>query len=373
MDANKKHNFGAGPCILPEPVLKQAADAVLNWNGMGLSILEVSHRSPEFESVVLKTQALIRELLDVPDSYAILFLQGGASTQFSMVPMNFLTGKSHAAYLDTGYFAQKAIKEARHFGKVEVIASSADKAYSYIPEYPMPGKGAAYLHLTSNNTIEGTEQFEFAAADVPLVCDMSSDIFSRVMDLRKFDLIYAGAQKNMGPAGMTVVILKKEMMEGVQHELPSMSDYRILDANNSLYNTPPVFSIYTTMLNLLWLKEQGGVAAIESLNIKKAELLYAEIDRNPLFYGLAQSASRSRMNVTFKLYDESLENEFLEYTASRNIAGIKGYRTVGGFRASLYNALPLSSVEVLVEAMKDFSDKKYKCPSRTAAFVSSDF
>jgi len=360
MNGNKKHNFGAGPCILPESVLRKAADAVIDWNDMGLSILEVSHRSPEFESVVLKTQLLVRELLHVPDSYAVLFLQGGASTQFSMIPMNFLRGKSKAAYLDTGYFAQKAFREARHFGAAITVASSSDKEYNYIPDHFDVPSDAAYLHITSNNTIEGTEQFEFPETNIPLICDMSSDIFSRMIDVRKFDLIYAGAQKNMGPAGMTLVIIKKELMHSISHELPSMSDYRIFDANNSLYNTPPVFSIYTAMLNLLWLKDQGGVVGIEQQNIRKAMLLYREIDRNPLFYGLAQPAHRSRMNVTFKLHDPSLEAAFLEYTKARNITGIKGYRTVGGFRASLYNALPLASVEVLVKAMKDFTLEKSK-------------
>jgi len=358
MNGNKKHNFGAGPCILPDVVLTRAAAAVINWNDMGLSILEVSHRSPEFESVILKTQLLVRELLNVPDSYSILFLQGGASTQFGMVPMNFLKAKATAAYLDTGYFAQKAIKEASLFGTPQVIASSADKAYSYIPDlYDIPPE-AAYLHLTANNTIEGTEQFEFPCSPIPLVCDMSSDIFSRVIDIRKFDLIYAGAQKNMGPAGMTMVIISNKLMDRISHRLPAMSDYRVYKADNSMYNTPPVFAIYTTMLNLLWLKDHGGVAAIEQKNIKKAALLYKEIDENPLFYGLAQPAHRSRMNVTFKLHDQRMEAEFLKYAADRGIIGIGGHRTIGGFRASLYNALALDSVNQLILAMREFKKEK---------------
>lgn len=360
MNTNKKHNFGAGPCILPEVVLKKAAEAVINWNDMGLSILEISHRSPEFESVVLKTQLLVRELLNVPDNYSVLFLQGGASTQFSMIPMNFLKNKHKAAYLDTGFFAQKAIKEASYFGDIEIVSSSADKAYSYIPDHYQVPADAAYLHLTSNNTIEGTQQFEFSDTAVPLICDMSSDIFSRPFDIRKFDLIYAGAQKNMGPAGMTLVILKKELMNSVTHTLPSMSDYRIFNANNSMYNTPPVFAIYTAMLNLLWLKDQGGVLSIAQQNRKKADLLYQEIDRNPMFYGLAQTAHRSLMNVTFKLQDQALEGEFLKYAAEKNIIGIRGYRTVGGFRASLYNALPLASVEALVSTMQEFTQENDK-------------
>jgi phosphoserine aminotransferase len=362
----KKHNFGAGPCILPESVLSKAAEAIINWNGMGLSILEVSHRTPEFESVIQKTQLLIRELLNVPESYAILFLQGGASTQFSMIPMNFLKGKNKAAYLDTGYFAQKAIKEAKHFGEVQILNSSADKAYNYIPDHHELPTEAAYLHITSNNTIEGTQHFDFHETNIPLICDMSSDIFSRTTDIRKFDLIYAGAQKNMGPAGMTLVIIKKELMNSVIHELPSMSDYRIFHANNSLYNTPPVFSIYTAMLNLLWLKEQGGVAAIEELNKRKATLLYQEIDRNPLFCGLAQIAHRSTMNITFKMQDESLEKEFLTFATQKNIVGIKGYPTIGGFRASLYNALPISSVEALVKVMQQFERRNSKNIQMTA-------
>jgi len=364
MNGNKKHNFGAGPCILPESVLRKAADAVIDWNETGLSILEVSHRSPEFEEVIHKTQNLVRELLHVPDTYAILFMQGGASTQFSMVPMNFLKANSKAAYLDTGYFAQKAIVEARHFGTPVIVASSSDQGYNYTPDnYKIPDD-AAYLHITSNNTIEGTEQFEFPETDTPVICDMSSDIFSRMIDIRKFDLIYAGAQKNMGPAGMTLVIVKKSLLESIDHELPAMSDYRTFNANNSLYNTPPVFSIYTAMLNLIWLKDQGGIIAIEQQNIRKATTLYREIDQNPLFYGLAQTGHRSRMNVTFKLHDPTLEPAFLAFTAARNITGIKGFPTMGGFRASLYNALPLASVDVLVKAMKDFAIEKSKKQGR---------
>lgn len=348
----KKHNFGAGPCILPETVMQQAANAVINWNDSGLSILEVSHRSPEFESVVTKTQILVRELLHVPDDYAILFLQGGASSQFSMVPFSFL--KTKAAYLDTGYFALKAIKEARYYGDVTVVASSEDAGYNYIPDYDTIGLDADYLHVTSNNTIEGTEMFSFPHTGKPLICDMSSDIFSRKINIKDFDLIYAGAQKNMGPAGMTLVIVKNALLGIVDKTLPSMSDYRVYRDNNSLYNTPPVFSIYVAMLNLIWLKDSGGVGAIEHNNKKKADLLYAEIDRNPHFYGLANVAHRSRMNVTFKAKNESIEKQFLKYSAERGIVGIKGYRTVGGFRASLYNALPYQSVEFLVKVMQDF-------------------
>ncbi len=353
-----QHNFGAGPCILPPSVLQKAADAVINWNQMGLSILEVSHRSPEFESVMLKTELLVRELLNVPNSYSVLFLQGGASSQFSMIPMNFLQGRNKAAYLDTGYFAQKAIKEAKLFGEVQVVASSADKQYAYIPDHYQEHRDAAYLHCTSNNTIEGTEIFHFPDTGVPLFCDMSSDIFSRTINVKDFDLIYAGAQKNMGPAGMTLVIAKNELLNSATHAIPSMSDYKIYRDHKSMYNTPPVFSIYVAMLNLLWLKDQGGVAGIEHQNIKKAKLIYEEIDRNPLFYGTANLVHRSRMNVTFKTNDPQMERAFLTYAAERGMVGIKGYRTAGGFRASLYNALPLSSVEALVAVMQDFALEK---------------
>jgi phosphoserine aminotransferase len=351
---HKKHNFGAGPCILPSSVMKQAANAVINWNGMGLSILEVSHRSPEFEAVMLKTQLLVRELLSVPDNYAVIFMQGGASMQFSMVPMNFLTAKKKAAYLDTGYFAQKAIKEARLFGEVEIIASSRERDYAYIPDQVYNDHQAAYLHCTSNNTIEGTEIFEFPEGDVPLVCDMSSDIFSRNINIRDFDLIYAGAQKNMGPAGMTLIIAKNEFLDQAKKEVPSMMDYKLFRDQMSMYNTPPVFSIYVAMLNLLWLKDQGGVSGIEKQNIEKAKLLYEEIDRNPLFKGTADFAHRSRMNITFQAINKEAEAAFFKFAADRGLVGIKGYRTVGGFRASLYNALPLASVEALVSAMADF-------------------
>ncbi|TKC06347.1 3-phosphoserine/phosphohydroxythreonine transaminase [Pedobacter frigoris] len=357
METPQVHNFGAGPCILPKSVMEQAASAVINWNQSGLSILEVSHRSPEFESVVLKTQLLVRELLKVPDDYSVLFLQGGASTQFSMIPQSFL--KTKGAYLDTGYFAQKAIKEARFYGDVQIVASSRDRDYTYVPDCDNIHYDADYIHTTSNNTIEGTEIFNFPKLGIPHFCDMSSDIFSRPVNVRDFDLIYAGAQKNMGPAGMTMIIVRNALLKTVDKTLPSMSDYRVFRDNNSLYNTPPVFSIYVSMLNLIWLKDKGGVEGVEQLNIRKANTLYAEIDRNTLFYGLANVAHRSRMNVTFKMKDPSLEREFLDFAAERGVVGIKGYRTVGGFRVSLYNALPLNSVNILVAAMRDFEGLKY--------------
>ncbi|MBB5622644.1 phosphoserine aminotransferase [Pedobacter cryoconitis] len=349
-----KHNFGAGPCILPASVLEQAAEAVKNWDNSGLSILEVSHRSPKFEEVMRKTEELVRELLEVPEDYAVLFLQGGASTQFSMIPQNFLQKHQKAAYLDAGLFGHKSIKEAKYFGQVEVVGSSAGDNYSKVPEIGEVSKDTAYFHCTSNNTIEGTEMFEFPDLGVPLICDMSSDIFSRVIPIKQFDLVYAGAQKNMGPAGMTLVLVKNELLDTVEHAVPSMSDYRIYRDNQSMFNTPPVYSIYVAMLNLQWLKANGGVAAIEKENIAKAALLYAEIERNPLFFGMADQAHRSRVNVCFKMHDLSREEDFLSFAAERGMVGIKGYRTAGGFRASLYNALRLDAVKALVACMQDY-------------------
>ncbi len=352
-----KHNFGAGPCILPASVLDQAADAVRDFNGIGLSILEISHRTPEFEAVINETQDLVRTLLGVPADYSVLFLQGGASTQFSMLAMNFLHQGKKAAYLDSGFFSLKAIKEALFYGAVDIVASSKDKNYYYVPVgYQIP-EDAAYFHYCSNNTIEGTEMFEVPVTSVPVICDMSSDIFSRSIDVSDFDLIYAGAQKNMGPAGMTLVVIKNSLLEKVQGDIASMSDYRIFKDHNSMFNTPPVFSIYVAMLNLRWLKEKGGIPKQESENIAKADLLYQEIDRNSLFYGLSSTADRSRMNVTFKTIDLELESAFLDFAASKGMVGIKGYPSAGGFRVSLYNALPLSSVEALVKCMQAFEAK----------------
>jgi len=351
----KKHNFGAGPCILPETVLTRAAEAVKHWDTTGLSLLEISHRSTEFEQVMKETEKLVRELLNVPDTYSVLFLQGGASMQFAMVPMNFLGKMEKAAYLDAGYFGQKAIKEAGISGEVVVVASSKEKAYSYIPrDYAIP-QDAAYFHVTSNNTIEGTELFHFPKSPVPMICDMSSDIFSRVIDITTFDLVYAGAQKNMGPAGMTLVIAKNSFLDSVKNKVHAILDYRVYRENGSMYNTPPVFAIYTAMLNLQWLKSKGGVKVIQSENLTKAQLLYDEIDSNPLFYGLAERQDRSLMNVTFRMHDPAAEAGFVEFATKRGVVGIRGYRTVGGFRASLYNALPYESVGVLVDCMKAYA------------------
>ncbi len=352
-----KYNFGAGPCILPQEVFKQASQAVLDFNGTGLSILEISHRAPEFEAVMDETLQLVKELLNVPAGYSVLFLQGGASLQFSMVPANLLGEGQTAAYLDTGAWASKAMKEAKLYGNVTAVASSKESNYSYIPrDYEIPSD-AAYFHCTSNNTIFGTELFEFPKSPVPMVSDMSSDMFSRTINVEDFGLIYAGAQKNMGPAGVVLVIIKDELMGKSGRKLPSMLDYKIHADNKSLYNTPPVFSIYTSMLNLKWLKAKGGVAQIEKENIAKAAALYEEIDRNPIFKGTCNVEDRSRMNVCFVTENPEHEKPFLKLAEERGMIGIKGHRSVGGFRASIYNALPITSVHALVDVMRDFAQK----------------
>lgn len=352
-----KHNFGAGPCILPQEVFKQAAQAVLEWDHTGLSILEISHRTPEFEEVVAETERLVKSLLNVPTGYSVIFLQGGASLQFSMVPMNLLGDGQKAAYLDTGVWANKALKEAKLFGEIDVVASSKEQNYTFIPkDYEIP-KDAVYFHCTSNNTIYGTEMHSFPKSPVPMVCDMSSDIFSRQVNVADFDLIYAGAQKNMGPAGVTLVIVKDEILGKIDRKIPSMLDYKIHIEGESMYNTPPVFSIYVSMLNLKWLKAKGGVPVIEQENLAKARALYAEIDRNPLFKGTCAVEDRSNMNICFVMENPELEKDFLKFAEDREIVGIKGHRSVGGFRASMYNALPISSVHVLVDAMQEFAEK----------------
>lgn len=352
-----KCNFGAGPSILPQEVFKQASEAVLNFNDTGLSILEISHRSPEFGAVMDEANQLVRDLLNVPEGYSVLFLQGGASLQFSMVPANLLGEGQTAAYLDTGTWASKAMKEARLFGNVVSVASSKEDNYTYIPkEYEIPAD-AAYFHCTSNNTIFGTEIFEFPKSPVPMVSDMSSDIFSRKINVADFGLIYAGAQKNMGPAGVVLVIVKDELLGLAGRKLPSMLDYKIHVDNKSLYNTPSVFAIYASMLNLRWLKSKGGVEQIEQENIAKAKTLYEEIDRNPLFKGTCRPEDRSRMNVCFVTENPEHEKPFLKFATERGMVGIKGHRSVGGFRASIYNALPITSVYSLIDAMREFAQE----------------
>lgn len=347
-----KHNFGAGPCILPQEVFEEAAQAVLSWGNTGLSILEISHRTPEFESVVAESVQLIKDLMQVPDGYEVIFVQGGASLQFGMLPMNLLNDNETAGYLDTGVWANKALKEAKLFGQVNVVASSKDANYSFIPkDFEIPSD-LKYFHCTSNNTIYGTQLQSFPKSPVSMVCDMSSDILSREVNVADFDLIYAGAQKNIGPAGNTVVIVKSSILGKVTRKITSMLDYQIHIEGGSMYNTPPVFSIYVAMLNLRWLKKQGGVKEMERRNIEKANLLYSEIDRNSLFKGTCAVEDRSKMNICFVMNDAALEKEFLQMAEAAGCIGLKGHRSVGGFRASMYNALPLSSVQVLVDVMK---------------------
>jgi len=351
-----KHNFGAGPCILPAEVFQEASQAVIDFNNTGLSILEISHRSKEFEQVVQEAEALVRELLDVPSDYSVLFLQGGASQQFAMVPLNLLPEGGKAAYLDTGAWASKAAKEASKIGQVEIVASSSDTNYTYIPkDFTVPAD-AAYFHYTSNNTIYGTEVFEKPNVNLPTVVDMSSDILSRVINVAEYDLIYAGAQKNMGPAGATLVIVKNDILGKSGRTIPTIFDYQAHAKAGSMYNTPPVFSIYVSMLNLRWLKEKGGVSVIEQENVIKARTLYDEIDRNPFFRGTAHIEDRSRMNVTFVMDTPEQEAAFLKLAQERGMVGIKGHRSVGGFRASIYNALSISSINALVDVMKEFEE-----------------
>jgi phosphoserine aminotransferase len=350
----KKYNFNAGPSILPKFTLDETAKAVLDLDGSGLSILEISHRSKDFQKIVDDSVALVKEILNVPDNYAVLFLGGGASLQFSMVPYNLLGENQTAAYLETGAWSQKAIKEAKFFGNVNIVASSSDKNFTYIPKNFNVPDDSAYFHVTTNNTIYGSELKEDYNVSVPLVADMSSDIFSRPVDVKKYSLIYAGAQKNLGPAGVTLVIIKPDILGKIERRIPSMLDYKIHIKNNSLYNTPPVFAIYASYMTLQWLKKSGGVQAIDKCNEAKAKLLYDEIDRNSLFKGTVEKESRSRMNVCFLANTPELEQEFTKFATERGMVGIKGHRSVGGFRASLYNAMSIEGVQALVDAMKEF-------------------
>ena len=352
----KKHNFSAGPCILPQEVFLKASEAIMDFNGSGLSLIEVSHRSKDFVEVMEKARALALELLGLEGKgYQALFLQGGASLEFLMVAYNLLETK--AGYLNTGTWSSKALKEARLFGEVVEVGSSKDENFNYIPKgYTIP-KGLDYLHLTSNNTIFGTQLKKFPKVDIPLVCDMSSDIFSRQLDFSEFDLIYAGAQKNMGPAGTTLVVVKEDILGKVTREIPSMLDYRVHISKDSMFNTPAVFAVYTSMLTLEWLKNLGGIASIEEINDKKAQLLYSEIDLNPLFDGFAKKEDRSTMNATFNLTEDKLKDTFDTMWKEAGINGINGHRSVGGYRASMYNAMPLESVGVLVDVMSEMERK----------------
>jgi phosphoserine aminotransferase len=349
----KKHNYSAGPCILPQEVFEKSAQAILNFNNSDLSILEISHRSKDFVTVMDDARALVLELLGLEGKgYQALFLAGGASLEFLMVPYNLMKTEGKAAYLDTGTWASSAIKEAKHFGETVVVASSKEQNYNHIPKDFVVPTDASYFHCTSNNTIFGTQMKSFPKLDMPIVCDMSSDIFSRSLDFSKFDLIYAGAQKNMGPAGTTLVVVKEEILGKSGRYIPSMLDYQKHIAAESMYNTPAVFPVYASFLTLQWLKNLGGISAIEKINEAKASLLYAEIDRNLLFKGASAIEDRSIMNATFLLNDESHAATFDKMWKDAGISGLPGHRSVGGYRASMYNALPLESVQVLVDVMR---------------------
>jgi phosphoserine aminotransferase len=352
----KKHNFSAGPCILPTEVMQKAAAAVLELDGIGLSLIEISHRSKEFVAIMDQARSLALELLGLEGKgYQALYLQGGASLQFPMVAYNLLENK--AGYLNTGTWASNALEEASFIGNAIELASSKDKNYNYIPKgFEIPND-LDYVHLTSNNTIFGTQIKKFPTSSVPMVCDMSSDIFSRQLDFSKFDLIYAGAQKNMGPAGTTLVIVKEDLLGKVTRKMPSMLNYQVHIGKESMFNTPAVFPVYVCMLTLQWLKDLGGIAAIEEVNDKKANLIYSEIDLNPLFQGYAKKEDRSNMNATFTLTDEKLKDTFDAMWKEAGINGLSGHRSVGGYRASMYNALSLESVGILVDIMSDLERK----------------
>lgn len=353
----KVHNFSAGPGILPQEVLKQSSDACINFDNMNLSLLEISHRSKNYVKVMDEARQLVKDLFGVGDEYEVMYLGGGASLQFAMVPYNLLRDSGYAVYVNTGVWASKAIKEAKIIGNTKVIASSEDKKFSYIPKgYEIPAD-ADYLHITSNNTIYGTQMKSFPKTSIPLVCDMSSDLFSRKVNAKDFSLIYAGAQKNMGPAGSTMIMVKKDILGKTGRKMLSMLDYNVHIKGESMYNTPPVFSVYVSMLTLKWLKEHGGVEWIEKINQQKADLLYGEIDRNSCFTGTVEKEDRSNMNACFLPTKPEYEAEFDKMAKAANIDGIKGHRDVGGYRASMYNALPLESVQVLVDVMKEFEKK----------------
>ena len=352
----KKHNFCAGPSILPKEVIIQAAESILDINESGLSLLEISHRSKAFVDIMEEARSLVLELTKLNGKdYSVLFLQGGASMQFSMVPYNILSKK--AAYLDTGSWSSKAIKEAKLFGEITEIASSKDSNYNYIPKNYTISEDCDYFHCTSNNTIYGTQIKEFQSSIIPVVCDMSSDIFSRQLDFSKFDLIYAGAQKNLGPAGTTVVIIKNSVLGNTSRNIPSMMDYQTHINKSSLYNTPPVFSVYVSLLNMRWLKSSGGIKKLEEINNKKATILYSEIDINPFFKGHAKEEDRSAMNVTFNLVNDDFKETFDSMLKDAGIIGINGHISIGGYRASMYNAMPIESVKTLVEVMSELENK----------------
>jgi len=350
----KKHNFSAGPSILPQEVFEKAAQAVLNFNDSGLSLLEISHRSKDFVAIMDDARALVLELMGLTGKgYQAIFLGGGASLEFARIPYNLLKDGGKAAYLDTGVWAAGAIKEAKLFGETVVVASSKAENYNNIPKGFTVPADADYFHCTSNNTIFGTQMQQFPDVNVPLVCDMSSDIFSRQLDFSKFGIIYAGAQKNMGPAGATLIVIKEELLGNTGRTIPSMLDYKQHIDKESMYNTPPVFAVYTSYLTLQWLKNNGGIEGAEKKNNAKAELLYNEIDRNPLFVGTAKKEDRSKMNVCFLLKDETHTEQFDKLWKAAGISGLPGHRSAGGYRASIYNAMPIESVQVLVDVMQE--------------------
>lgn len=349
------HNFNSGPSILPKVVYEQAAQAIADFNGTGLSILELGHRTSHFQAVMDEAVALVKELMQLDANKEVLFLHGGASTQFFQVPFNLLPQGKKAAYLDCGMWGTKAIKDAKLYGDVQVLGSSKDKNYTYIPKNYTVDADAVYCHITSNNTVEGTQQHEWPDTQVPLISDMSSDILSRQLDFNRFGLIYAGAQKNIGAAGVNLVVIDKNMLGHNDRSMPPMLDYRQHIANGSMLNTPPVFAVYVCMLTLRWLKEMGGIAAIEPINQAKADLLYQALDRLPVFTPTVAKEDRSLMNAVWIMEDATLEALFLEQCKKEGMIGIKGHRSVGGFRASMYNAMPLSSVQALVQLMEHFA------------------
>ncbi len=354
---NRPYNFYAGPAILPFEVMKKIQDELLNFKNTGLSIMEISHRSKEFDEVVDETISLVKELLNIPEDYSVLFIQGGASFQFAMIPLNFLNGKK-ADYINTGSWATKAIKEAKKLGEVNIAATSEDKNFNYIPEKFNFSNDAEYIHITANETINGTQFKNFPDTNgKPLIADMSSEIMSRVIDVSKFSLIYAGAQKNISIAGVTLVILKNSMLEKANNDLPTMLKYSTFVEKKSMFNTPPVFAIYVMNKVLKWLKNQGGVSKIEKINNEKAKILYNVIDSYDLYIGTAEKNSRSNMNVTFRLKNEELEKKFIDEATKNGFIGVKGHRSVGGCRASIYNAMSLEGVKALAEFMKDFANK----------------
>ncbi|MDB5191811.1 MAG: phosphoserine aminotransferase apoenzyme [Segetibacter sp.] len=348
------HNFNAGPSILPREVLQEASQALVNFNNSGLSILEIGHRTPLFEDVLNEAVALVKELMQLDAEHEVLFLHGGASTQFMQAPINLLNDNETAAYIDNGVWGSKAIKEAKLFGNVDVVASSKDKNHTYIPKDFIVNPASKYLHITTNNTVEGTQWHRFPETDVPVVADMSSDILSCSLDFNRYALIYAGAQKNMGMAGVNLVVINKSILGKVNRKIPTILDYQNHIANGSMLNTPPVFAIYVSLLTLRWIKKMGGVQEIEKLNEAKAKLFYDTLDSLPVFKGTVAKEDRSLMNAVFVMEDPALERAFLDQCKKENLYGVKGHRIVGGFRVSMYNALPIESVKVMTDVMKEF-------------------